>query len=152
MKKSRKHIRSADVAPISKTVPASCEHCPRSSDIKPSWRLSSLRRGNIDRFRFPEDPGELLAILKNMKEFETQTLASWRSDRNGNHYATYSLTNCADKLDKEIVDFMIAHDIEEIHRFRLDGKKRVYALSFNRGVFELIWWDPDHKIYPIEEK
>lgn len=38
---------------------------------------------------------------------------------------------------------------EEFFRFRLSGEKRLWG--FRTGdVFHLLWWDPDHGVYPTE--
>ena len=58
------------------------------------------------------------------------------------------------KLNKGVVDEIrkMPFDIDKIHRFQIHGAQRVYALSFDRGVYDLIWWDPEHQIYPVEKK
>jgi hypothetical protein len=39
---------------------------------------------------------------------------------------------------------------ETMFRFRLTGEQRLWG--FRRGrVFHIVWWDPDHKVYPTEK-
>lgn len=40
-------------------------------------------------------------------------------------------------------------DQTKIFRFRLSGKRRLYGFTFDE-VFATIWYDPTHKIYPID--
>lgn len=35
-------------------------------------------------------------------------------------------------------------------RFRLDGTTRLWGYDLGDGLFYVIWWDPDHKVYPTE--
>jgi hypothetical protein len=38
---------------------------------------------------------------------------------------------------------------DEIFRFRLASEKRLWGFRQGR-VFHVVWWDPDHKVYPTE--
>ncbi len=43
-------------------------------------------------------------------------------------------------------------DLDEIVRIRVSAKQRLYALRESDHVFSLLWWDPDHEIYPTKPK
>ena len=43
-------------------------------------------------------------------------------------------------------------DATEIARIRIGATKRIYAVKTPRGVFEMLWWDPSHEIYPTEPR
>ncbi len=43
-------------------------------------------------------------------------------------------------------------DATEIARIRIGSAKRLYAVRTPRGVFEMLWWDPNHEIYPTEPR
>ena len=43
-------------------------------------------------------------------------------------------------------------DATEIARIRIGATKRIYAVKTPRGVFEILWWDPDHETYPTEPR
>jgi hypothetical protein len=38
---------------------------------------------------------------------------------------------------------------EEMFRFRLSGKKRLWGFRVG-SVFHVVWWDPNHQVYPTE--
>ncbi len=38
---------------------------------------------------------------------------------------------------------------EDIFRFRISGEKRLWGFRSGR-VFHVVWWDPDHRVYPTE--
>jgi hypothetical protein len=38
-------------------------------------------------------------------------------------------------------------DADCIHRLRLSGPKRIYGFLID-DVFHLLWWDPDHAVFP----
>ena len=43
-------------------------------------------------------------------------------------------------------------DATEIARIRIGATKRIYAVKTPRGVFEILWRDPGHEIYPTEPR
>lgn len=42
-------------------------------------------------------------------------------------------------------------DVEELFSLRLDGRKRIYGIRDGR-ILELLWYDPDHTVYPIKRR
>jgi hypothetical protein len=40
-------------------------------------------------------------------------------------------------------------DLDELFRFRLGNKPRLWGI-IHEGVFFPVWWDPEHKIYPTD--
>ena len=42
-------------------------------------------------------------------------------------------------------------DLEELWSFRVGAKPRMWAILYD-NVFNLLWWDPDHKVCPSEKK
>lgn len=121
----------------------------RFDGIRPSWRFAKLGCGGLVEFAFPDDMETLLYIRGKLAEFETMTIGELLNDRHSNRFAVYNLSN---RLIAPVKKCMEENGFEEVYRFRLSGAERVYALSFEHGVFELIWWDPHHKIYPTEKK
>jgi hypothetical protein len=41
-------------------------------------------------------------------------------------------------------------DQERVFRFRASGKKRLWGFLVD-GIFFVVWWDPHHKVYPVEK-
>ncbi len=42
-------------------------------------------------------------------------------------------------------------DVSEVLRFRFDGTQRLWGFR-DRQYFVVLWWDPDHQVYPVEKK
>ncbi|MBX7259668.1 MAG: hypothetical protein K1Y02_25150 [Candidatus Hydrogenedentes bacterium] len=42
-------------------------------------------------------------------------------------------------------------DIDELFSFRIMKKKRLWGI-LDRHVFKILWWDPDHQVYPMDTK
>lgn len=43
----------------------------------------------------------------------------------------------------------IGRDEEELFRFRVGGKQRIWGVRVV-ATFYVVWWDEEHKIYPVE--
>lgn len=39
---------------------------------------------------------------------------------------------------------------DELFRFRLSGERRLWGFRSER-TFHVLWWDPDHQVYPTEK-
>jgi len=39
-------------------------------------------------------------------------------------------------------------DIPELHCLRIEGKPRIWGIR-DRLYFKVLWWDPEHKVYPV---
>lgn len=147
----KKVARGAKTPQINKgVIPTGCANCINSKTATPSWRFDLM--GKPDIFPFPKDINKVNEILRTLAGYEAQTLGELRGNRNGNRYAVYDLSELHDKLDKSVVDLMREQyrDFEELHRFRIKAKERVYAICSDRGVFRLLFWDPKHEIYPLD--
>lgn len=53
------------------------------------------------------------------------------------------------KLSKKARDRLIEirkDDLDELYSLRLGGTERIWGI-LDRGVFILLWWDPNHQVY-----
>ena len=146
----KKQVKGAKPSQVNKQVPISCATCALVGDIRPSWRFGSIGSQPIKRYAFPDDASDRMDLIQSLQQFESRTIRELRGDRNSNRYAVYRIADVHDKLDRDVKEYLIDHGIEEVHRFRTGSRERVYAISLDRGVFDLIWWDPMHKIYSCD--
>ncbi len=84
------------------------------------------------------------AVVTHLSSLETMT---WNeivvSARKHNHYCDVAnLSKAARDVIKE--DFLAADRVLSI---RLTNLKRVWGIV-EKGVLYLLWWDPDHQVYP----
>lgn len=153
MAKNRRAVPSINDPIRKKIVPGACKDCPLYNSAKPTWRFNRIE--SSQNYPFPDDAKTLYSIFKKLASYETMTVSEIENDRS-NHSGPYDLSDerILDKLDKKVLEEINQKriNIDQIHRFTIHGSQRVYALSFTRGVYELIWWDPNHQIYPLPKK
>ncbi|MGW1993373.1 hypothetical protein [Embleya sp. NPDC001921] len=97
----------------------------------------------------PEDHADLIGKLRG---FESMTVAEVFSQSGTGPGKDYNnMTQCP---NGEAPRRLIALDLEAVDgvsRLRLSGTKRLYGIR--RGhEFSILWWDPDHKVWPAPKK
>jgi hypothetical protein len=90
---------------------------------------------------------DLLALLDRVKSFETMT---WTEiERSSNHYIDPEL------MDKDARDMLAEMRLDDMkdHLFslRIGAKERLWGIR-SEGVFEVLWWDPNHEVCPSKKK
>lgn len=94
------------------------------------------------------DSKSLLELLREMARLTWTEVRSQVADGHKRHHLQSVGMICKAAQDR-LVELKIDDINNEIFRFRLSGRKRLWGFV-DRGIFHIVWWDPDHKIYPTE--
>jgi hypothetical protein len=92
-------------------------------------------------------PPDLVRILEAVPHLESMTPLAVFSGYPGKDYAVAELPS------REARDRLVelGRDDQDISCLRLSGPGRLFG--FRRGhYFHVLWWDPDHSIYPSRKK
>jgi hypothetical protein len=114
------------------------------NDEHPSWRIGQIEL--VDRFGWHTLSREkLLEIRDHLASFESM---SWNEISVRSKYFHHSIPvqDIIPRAQKRLVE-MGLHMLDELFRFRLANLERVWGYR-DRGVMQLLWWDPDHEICP----
>lgn len=117
-------------------------------NINPSWRISRIEL--VDPYGWHTlDIVSIASIKTKLSYFETMT---WREilldSKKQNHFIDiYKLSPLAQARLKDICQ----DDIDELVSLRLTGTQRVWGI-WETGVLNLLWWDPNHQVYPTQKK
>ena len=65
--------------------------------------------------------------------------------------ALYKVSDVGRRLSSEANRRLGKLGIDEIVRIRVSAKGRLFALR-DGDVFDLLWWDPEHQVYPTEPR
>lgn len=68
-------------------------------------------------------------------------------DRHRKHHGMAFDVVC-EQAQQRLAKSKLDEVFDEFFRFRLDGKTRLWGFE-RSGVFYLLWWDPDHSVYPV---
>ena len=114
----------------------------------PSWRISRVE------FAAPWGWHELGAdevrsIQEKLSHFETMTWREILVDGNNlNHFiGVWQICKDAQRRLEELG----YGDLKKIVSLRLSARERIWGVM-EAGVLAVIWWDPQHTVYPIEKR
>jgi len=117
-----------------------------SLDDKPAWQVSILDIDgpwgwqNIDKTHFFDH------ILPKIQHFESMM---WKEilGRDNHEVNVEQVSKAAQKRLTEIR----LDDFERLVSLRFGGSERLWGLKIN-NILKIIWWDPNHEVYPSSLK
>lgn len=126
-------------------------------NLTPVWSFKRMQRESKWTFTaedFVNNTGNGLdpqCVLSKLASFENMTWREIKQQTHGekgkssNHFVDIS------DLCKEARDRLMELQLtENIFSLRLDGKTRIYGVLQSR-VLEILWYDPNHEIYPVKK-
>jgi len=85
-------------------------------------------------------------VIPRLHQFETMTWAEVEGPT-GSHFIDCQ-TLCKDAQDRLQ---KIQENTDQLFSLRLGGKYRLWGVR-DLATLRLVWWDPDHSVYPTEKK
>lgn len=100
-------------------------------------------------------PEDHALLLRKLGTLETMTAFEVFSQSPGAHGLGSDYSNVDEcpnpAMPRRLKDLGLYDQIDGISRLRLDGRKRLYGLR--RGnEFSILWWDPQHEIWPSRKR
>jgi hypothetical protein len=89
------------------------------------------------------------AAFKTLSSFETRKWCEVVNDTYHNHFI--SISNFPTQEASKRLQQLGLDDYDEIFSIRIDAKTRVYGIKDGR-VLNLLWFDPEHRLYPVIKK
>ena len=138
-------------------VPSKRKETPRSTPELPGADSSGDRL--CWRFKHVDHDGpwgfdrmtgaELRSLMKSLAEFELMTMNE--AFKGGYPGKDYDIEEIPTREARERLDAIGLADMTKISVFRLGGTPRLYGFRCG-NVFHVVWWDPDHVIWPSRLK
>lgn len=90
------------------------------------------------------------ALLAQLTAFESMTIDELfhRGDYPGKCYDVHALPN---KSARERLEAVGLADMTRIWRLRIGGTGRLYGFLID-NVFHVLWWDPQHEVWPSKKR
>lgn len=139
--------------PKPRRVPSAGKH-PRIAispdhfeDARPVWRFSLMDVGGpwscarLDAETFQR-------IIEKLKSYEAQSWKELQANRN-NHCGAMPVAVLCSEAQNRLDEIRQHHD--ELFKLNLGGAARLWGIR-DRGIFYVLWWDPDHTVYPMNIK
>lgn len=94
------------------------------------------------------DGAGLREVLQRLKELESMTWAAIESGT-GSHFID-DLTKLCRRARERLVEIR-QDDAATLFSLRLTGRRRIWGIR-DAHVLRILWWDPEHEVYPSAKK
>ncbi|MCI0572640.1 MAG: hypothetical protein L0Y66_17950 [Myxococcaceae bacterium] len=131
------------VAPPSGKQPRIAVNPDMHEELKPVWRVQLLDLGGPWGWSRVQAPA-LVDIQRRLASFETMTWNEIRKQKSCGFISVSAVCKAAQER------LMETHqdDTEQLYKLRIDQSGRVWGIR-DRNVLKLLWWDPEHEVYPM---
>lgn len=128
---------------------------PESGEHLPTFSFRHADRAYAGAWSWPTDAeaAQLLNFICEMEkltwvEIKSQMTSTRRATHRKHHYQ--DVTGLCAAARERITELKLDEIMpDEVFRFRLGNTVRLWGFLVE-GVFYVLWWDADHKVYPTE--
>lgn len=117
-----------------------------------SFQHADLRYEGEWGWPTPEEALELFGFLADIGRStwnEVRAMQTGGKHRHRKHHE-HPLSSVCPTAQQRLAELHLDEVFEELFRFRLGGENRLWGFVVD-GVFYVLWWDPDHNVYPTEK-
>jgi hypothetical protein len=128
--------------------------------LKSFWGKSPLWSFKYCDFEYVKwcfaESDQIRGVLKKLKAYEHQTwgdICQALGKRNTLHHRVWATEMCTEafKRIQELNLTKLEFYRDSLFSFHLEGKNRLWGI-INEGVYFIIWYDPNHEVYPVSKK
>jgi len=118
---------------------------PNVLRTKPLWAFRIIDLGGPWCWRALGGDG-LVEVLGRLKQLESMT---WGEIEGAEHHFV-GVGGCCKKARDRLAE--LRHDdTDALFSVRVTGRKCIYGIR-DGGVLSILWWDPEHEVYPAPKK
>jgi hypothetical protein len=117
---------------------------------RPVWRIDLIDIEGQWGWWNVSSKEKLLEIKNKLNNIQSMTWEEIDRDKKYNHFVDSNKIeeNAKKRLSEKNID---ADKIDNLYRFRLSGRERVWGIR-EQEFFYLLWWDPQHQVWPSHKK
>ena len=147
---SRKKVKQKD--PItSRKIPRAVCSVPSYLKHAPLWAFSRCDKEQWSLFHSGLsiiNVVETLAAYEGMTWQEIQSASGGKSEGHGSNSHFVELSALSSRAQKRAREIRLYELTDQLFSLRLNAKSRLWGFLME-GVFYVIWFDPNHEVYPI---
>jgi hypothetical protein len=101
-----------------------------------------------------DDATEVFEFLTEMsqltwREIRSQMTSGGKTGPQHKRHHFQAFDSVCSDAQKRIAELRLDEVAEELFRFRVRGERRLWG-CVTENVFHVVWWDPNHQVYPTE--
>lgn len=137
---------------------AKVAEAPRSTQHEnPHFCFQFADRATQEAWKFKPSEGDAPPLVDFICEMakltwgqiEGQRVGTKDGSRRRNH--SQEIRRLTSAAQKDLMKRQLPEMFDDtMFRFRLSGEQRLWGFR-KRNVFHIVWWDPEHKVYPTEK-
>jgi hypothetical protein len=112
-----------------------------------AWHLRGLDLGGPFGWAGVLQHEGFAELFGALSAFETMTWAEIKAN-NSSHSVRVDLLS---KAARDRLVEIEQDDVEELFSLRISGRRRVWGIQ-DRHILRLLWWDPEHEVFPTSPK
>lgn len=141
----KKKVPRAEVRPAGgKQARAEVGNLGNWDEMPITWHFRYLDHGGPFGWRLCDRDTLVNIILDRARSFETMT---WRELRAKDILHRHTMDQVPRETRRRLVE-IDQDDIDALHSLRIEKRRRVWGIR-DRLYFRVLWWDPDHQVYPM---
>jgi hypothetical protein len=124
-------------------------------DRRPFFSLQHADRGSQHDFHFRVDEeSDSHALLSFLRDIGANSWAELRAQTTGGRQAhkkhhEMSIEDICEDAQQRLAAMKLDEVVgDNLFRFRLSGTQRLWGFITD-NTFHVLWWDPEHKVYPV---
>lgn len=117
---------------------------------KPTWKLGLLDKEGPWSCCVINEAVLLLDIQEKLASFESMTwgeIEKKRTKKGSSQNHGISVEKITKEARKRLKELRL-DDTDELYSLRIGSTERIWGIR-NPDGFSILWWDPDHEIYPV---
>jgi hypothetical protein len=145
--------RKVEKRPVAKRLPQR-----EGLDRRPLFSFEHADRGSGHGFHFRVDVHEEShAVLSFLHSIGGTSWAELRNHRYNNSKGSrpkhheHPISRLGPEATARLANLKLDEVVgEDLFRFRLTGKQRLWGFITD-GTFHVLWWDPEHEVFPVSK-
>lgn len=124
---------------------------PSGNQSRPKFSFEYADRVHRGQWWWPSSDGleEVVNFLCDISKSSWEEIRLQRTGSGRQRHHQQQIESIAPEGIKLISALGLDERFDELFRFRIGYEKRLWG--FLRGdIFYILWWDPDHKVYPLD--
>lgn len=117
-------------------------------DNRPVWRFGLVDwDGPFGWSRL--DPAAVRDVHQKLTSYEGQRWGEIKGSRN-NHCGSMEIDKLSPEARARLEEIRL-DDTAHLFKLNCGGPARIWGIA-DRNMLQILWWDPEHKVYPTEKK
>lgn len=146
LQRDKQRLREAHhiIQPTAAKIPPAVDFPENANDGSVIWDFTRFDECDW-RATHGQEHISFVEVAKRLRDYSSRTWREILSDKKRDHAC--DVADLSSEAQKRLRERDL-EDVGELLRFRFTGTQRLWGWR-DRTYFFVLWWDPDHCVYPV---